>query len=158
MRRRLVPVLLVALSLAAPALASAQGSPAGVPTWGYAVEGGASFTPDQFVIGGHLDSPELPQHILDHLTFRPTALLGLGSDANRLLVTTEFALKAPIPQTPWSLAALVGPGIQFSSDHTGGVVAFGVQIQHEKGYFGELKYLTGGEAQLLVGYVLKPRP
>jgi hypothetical protein len=155
MHRRLVQVLLVALGLTVPALASAQGAAAGTPTWGYGVEGGAAFSPDQFVIGGHLESPQLPQQMLNRLTFQPTALLGFGSDRNRLLVTTEFALSAPIPQTPWSLSALVGPGIQFASHATGGVVALGIEIQHEKGYFGELTYLTGGEAQLLVGYVLR---
>jgi hypothetical protein len=154
MHRRLVQVLLVVVVLAVPAIASAQGTD---PEWGYGVRGGASFSPDQFVIGGHLESPDLPQQFLSRMTLRPTALLGVGSDDTRLIVTMEIALSAPIPQTPWSVYTVLGPGIQFTGNNTGGLVSLGVGLQHDKGYFGELTYLGGGEAQLVVGYVLKPR-
>lgn len=152
MNRRSVHMILVLFALALPAQAAAQ-SAAASNDWGYGVRAGGSFSPDQIIVGGHVESPNLPQQFLQKLTFRPTFEIGIGNDNTRVMTHLEFALWAPLPRTPWSLYVVAGPGIEFSND-TGGVVTFGVGAQHEKGYFGEMKYLSG-EARIVAGYVLK---
>jgi hypothetical protein len=108
--------------------------------------------PEPFIIGGHLESPNLPQQFLQRLTFRPTFEIGIGDDDTRVMTHLEFALWAPFPQSPWSAYVVAGPGLQIS-ENPAGVVTFGVGFQHDKGYFGELKYLSG-EARLVGGMVL----
>jgi hypothetical protein len=148
--------LLLLLILVLPASAAAQGAAAGATStndWAFGGRAGFSFSPDQFIIGGHLESPPLSQQFLSRLTFRPTFEIGIGDDNTRVMTHLEFALWAPLPRTPWSLYAVVGPGLEFA-DQTGGVVTFGVGAQHDKGYFGELKYLSG-EARVVGGMILK---
>jgi hypothetical protein len=152
MFRVLVRSFIAAVLLAIPASAAAQ-APATSTDWTYGARAGVSFSPDQFVFGGHLESPNLPQQFLERLTFRPSLEVGIADEENRVMAHLEFALWAPFPQTPWSAYVVVGPGIEFTNE-TSGVVTFGVGFQHEKGYFGELKYLSG-EARLVGGIMLR---
>lgn len=148
--------LLIVLALAIPVSAAAQGAAASASNdWAFGARAGVSFSPDQFIIGGHLESPSLSQQFLNRLTFRPTFEIGIDDDDTRVMTHLEFALWAPLPQTPWSIYAVVGPGIEFSND-AAGVVTFGVGFQHEKGYFAELKYLSG-EARIVGGIILSRR-
>ena len=146
-------VLTMLLSL--PAAAAAQGTPPASNDWAIGGRAGFSFSPDQFIVGVHTESPPLSQQFLDRLTFRPTLEIGIGDDDTRVMVHLELALSAPLPRTAWSIYAVVGPGIEFSNT-TGGVVTFGVGARHEKGYFGELRYLSG-EARVVGGMVLNLR-
>jgi hypothetical protein len=153
--RRALPWMVAAL-LAIPIAAAAQIAAGSTPNdWAVGARAGVSFSPDQFIVGGHVESPALQQQFLQRLTFRPTFEIGISDENTRVMTHLEFGLWAPLPRTTWSLYAVVGPGIEFS-DETGGVVTFGVGAQHEKGYFGELKYLSG-EARLVGGIVLELR-
>lgn len=148
MLSRLVQPLALALLLAVPSVAAAQTS-APSSDWTVGARAGFSLSPDQFIVGGHLESPALPQQFLERLTFRPTFEVGISDDDTRVMMHLEFALWAPFPDTPFSAYAVVGPGIELSNN-AGGVVTFGVGVQHDKGYFAELKYLSG-EARIVGG-------
>lgn len=148
--------LLLLLVLAVPAAAAAQGVTPGATAsndWAFGGRAGFSVSPDQFIIGGHVESPALSQQFLSRLTFRPTFEIGVGDSDTRVMTHLEFALWAPLQRTAWSLYAVVGPGIEFADD-AHGVVTFGVGAQHEKGYFAELKYLSG-EARIVGGMIFQ---
>lgn len=144
-------LLFLALVLSVPSVALAQ-SPARASEWSAGARAGFSLSPDQFIVGGHLESPDLPQQFLERLTFRPTFEVGVSDADTRVMIHLEFALWAPFPDTPFSAYAVVGPGLELSNS-AGGVVTFGVGVQHDKGYFAELKYLSG-EARIVGGLKL----
>jgi hypothetical protein len=151
MLRRLTLPLLVALFFI-PSAAAAQGRTTPRTDWTAGARAGFSLSPDQFIVGGHLESPDLPQQFLERLTFRPTFEVGISDDDTRVMAHLEFALWAPFPDTPFSAYAVIGPGLELSNN-AGGVVTFGVGVQHEKGYFAELKYLSG-EARIVGGLTI----
>jgi hypothetical protein len=143
---------LLALMLLLPTSAWAQGSTAPSSGWTAGARAGFSLSPDQFIVGGHLESPDLPQQFLQRLTFRPAFEVGISDEDTRVMAHLEFALWAPFPDTPFSAYVVVGPGLELSNN-AGGIVSFGVGVQHEKGYFAELKYLSG-EARIVGGLTL----
>ena len=53
------------------------------------IRGGISVDPDQFYIGGHLETPPL----VDRLYFRPNLEVGFGDDLTLLAANMEFVYK-----------------------------------------------------------------
>ena len=125
----------------------------------FGLRAGLSADPDQFFIGGHVESPGLTQQ--GHLTFRPNAEVGFGSDQTLISGNLEFVYWVQYPGSQWSSYFGAGPSINFvhtdldSRAHGGfsGLVGF----QHRGGLFIEMKSGGGSAAGLkaMVGYVLK---
>ena len=148
--RLFVRGLLCVALLSLPAAASAQAGSAD-DMWSFGARAGICRAPNEFLIGGHLESPALPQKFLEKLTFRPSIEILHGDGITETMVQLELAMWAPIPRSPWSAYVVAGPGLAFR-DGGGGVITFGVGFQHEKGFFGELKYQSG-QARVIGGYV-----
>jgi hypothetical protein len=149
-RLRVCLVLMVlGCGLAAPAYAQSFG-----------VKAGASGDPDQFFVGGHLESPGLTQ--TGHLTFRPNGEIGFGNGTTSVDGNFEFVYWVKFPNSQWSGYLGAGPAVDWihtdfaSRAHGGfnGVIGF----QNDGGVFFELR--AGGGAgpngfQAAVGYVFK---
>lgn len=151
MIRRLFTPVLTLIAISVPAAAAAQ-SAAPKLDWTAGVRAGFSLSPDQFIVGGHVESPDLPQQFLERLTFRPTLEIGISDEDTRVMAHLEFVLWAPFPDTPFSAYAAVGPGLELSNN-PGGVVSFAAGLQHQRGFFAELKYIQG-EARIVGGMTL----
>jgi len=92
--------LVAALGLCAAVPAAAQ------PHVG--ARAGVSGNPDQFFVGAHVDTGPL----VDQLTFRPTAEVGVGDRRTSMAFNVEFAYWIPIPDT--TSAAVLRPMSPFS--------------------------------------------
>ena len=151
MMRRLVWITAALLVLAA-APAEAQ--------WTAGVRAGASADPDQFFFGAHMES----RPIVDRLTFRPNAEIGVGDDVTTVALNVEFAYWLTRDE-PWSVYFGAGPAINiYSFDNHGpgdddGDVGGGFNIlvgaQHRRGLFTELKVgvIDSPNLKVTVGYV-----
>ena len=113
------------------------------PTFGVRV--GVSGDPDQFFFGAHVETSP----IIDHLTFRPNAEIGVGDDETLVAFNFEFAYWIPLKNQPWRVYLGGGPALVIRSFHeghphdgdsdVGGGLNFLLGIQHRKGLFAELK-------------------
>jgi hypothetical protein len=124
------------------------------------VRAGISGDPDQFVIGGHLETGPL----LDSLVFRPNVEMGVGDDLFLVGFNFELAYKIPIQPRPWSVYFGAGPALNILSfdnerrgrDGTSAEAGFNLLLglEHDGGLFAELK--VGGadspELKFTVGY------
>jgi len=125
----LVPAALVCTAViltAAPAAAQS-----------YGVRVGASASPDQFVFGGHVETPPLA----DRLYFRPNVEIGIGDSVTLVAANFELVYKFELPK-PWGLYAGAGPALNIISDvdrHAEGGFNFLVGVEHESGIFAEVK-------------------
>ncbi len=156
MFRKFVCVVFAVVCLSVASIASAQSSQT---TFG--VRAGVSADPNQFVIGGHIESPRLG--LTQRVSFRPNAELGFGSDQTTLSGNVEFVVWVPFPNSDWSAYLGGGPSANFvkagGDSHTGGGLNILVGFQNKQGIFAEIKTGTAFAPGLRVvaGYVLKRR-
>ena len=134
---RYIRVGLTSLALAAacvlvPSTAAAQIDPG--------VRAGLSIDPDQFYIGGHIETKPL----VERLVFRPNVEVGFGDDVTLAAFNFEFAWKFPHGRSDWGFYAGGGPAInlyQFDGpgdDTEGGFNIMG-GFENRSGLFFEFK-------------------
>jgi hypothetical protein len=137
---------IAAMLMASPAYAQSVG-----------VRAGVSGDPDQFYFGGHVETKPL----IDHLTFRPNAELGVGDDTTLFAGNIEFAYWIPIQKKPWQVYLGGGPAFIVADRHddtnVGGGFNILVGLQHRKGLFTEFKvgFADSPDIRFAVGYVFK---
>jgi hypothetical protein len=151
----LVTVLVASWMLAAPEAASAQQGPG--------VRAGVSADPDQFIFGGHYDTGPL----IEHLSFRPNAEVGVGDNRTTLSVNFEFAYWIPINKKPWSVYVGGGPALLVyhhnegsdNAGHTDTEPGFNllVGVAHRGGLFAEVKagLIDSPAVKFTVGYTFR---
>jgi hypothetical protein len=152
--RSLSRTVLILFSLAA-CLAAA---PAFAQSSGGGIRGGVSGDPDQFYFGAHLDTGPL----VEMLTFRPNAEIGLGNDLTTVAVNFEFVYWFPLRRAPWSVYAGGGPALNVyrfdtgRNDDTETEPGFNILLglQHNRGLFAEFKLglIDSPEIKFGVGY------
>ena len=74
-----------------PAVASAQVAPG--------LRAGVSIDPDQFYVGGHLETDPL----VERLVFRPNVEVGFGDDVTLAAFNFEFVWKFPRGRSQWGV-------------------------------------------------------
>jgi hypothetical protein len=116
----------------APAPASGQIAPG--------VRAGLSLDPDQFYIGGHIETAPL----VERLVFRPNVEVGFGDNVTLAAFNFEFVWMFPRRRSPWGFYAGGGPAInlyQFDGpgDETEGGFNFVGGLENRKGLFFEFK-------------------
>lgn len=130
-----------------PASASAQG--------GAGLRAGVSSEPDQFYFGAHFDTG----YVVDRLSFRPNAEVGVGNDLTTVSGNFEFAYWIPLPRTQWNVYAGGGPALNVyrhsvhGTDTEPGFNLVG-GISHDRGLFAEVKigFIDSPEVKFGVGY------
>lgn len=143
-------VLALSTSLMLAASASAQTT--------YGVRAGFAADPDEFVIGGHLETPLTPA---GRLALRPSFEVGIGENTATLSANLDIVYWAQLPSPAWSLYFGGGPSFnalhvdEEGNDVHGGANAI-VGFQHASGVFAELR--AGGGAgpaglKAMAGYV-----
>lgn len=115
------------------------------------VRAGVSIDPDQFYVGGHLETNPL----VEHLVFRPNAEVGFGDDVTLLAMNLEFVWKFP-HRSPWGFYAGGGPAINFyqhdgPNDDTDGGFNFVGGFENRKGLFFEFKIGLEGSPDFKFG-------
>ena len=130
------------------------------------IRAGVSGDPDQFFFGGHVETAP----IVENLTFRPNAEIGLGDNVTTVALNIEFAYWLPLRNSPWSLYAGGGPAANiysFDDDFPGprddddtevrGGFNLLVGIQHNRGLFAEFKVGTidSPDIKFTVGYAFR---
>lgn len=165
-RRALSLLVLLVFACATPVAAQPRRTPPPQPaktdpTFGVRV--GVSGDPDQFFFGAHVETSP----IIDHLTFRPNAEIGVGDDQTLFAFNFEFAYWIPLKNQPWRVYLGGGPALVIRSFHeghpnngdsdVGGGLNFLLGIQHRKGLFAELKVgaIDSPSVKFAVGYVFK---
>ena len=145
--RILTAVALVLAALLVPAVASAQS--------GGGVRAGVSAEPDQFYFGGHFDTG----YLVERLSFRPNAELGLGNDITTVAANFEFAYWFPLPDRPWNIYAGGGPSLniyRYNETRTDTEPGFNLLggIAHDSGLFAEVKIglIHSPEVKFGIGY------
>ncbi len=138
-RLALATLLAAGLSLVAPVDANAQ-----VSIESKGVRMGVSDSPGQIYFGGHVETTPL----MEHLSFRPNAELGLGNDQYLLAFNLEFIYRIPIQGRPMAAYLGAGPALNIRSrtnilgtrqtDLLGGF-SFLVGLAHRDGLFSEIK-------------------
>jgi hypothetical protein len=148
-------ILAAAWMLAVPQAAQAQKGPG--------VRAGVSADPDQFVFGGHYDFGPL----IEHLSFRPNAEIGIGDDRTTLSVNFEFAYWFPVNKKPLSVYVGGGPALVVyhygdGSDHAGRTdtePGFNllVGLAHRGGLFAEVKagLIDSPAVKFTIGYTFR---
>jgi len=101
---------------------------------------GLSIDPDQFYVGGHLET----NPIVEHLVFRPNAEIGFGDDVTLAAFNFEFVWKFPRRRSDWGFYAGGGPAINFyqfdgPNDDTEAGFNFVGGLENRKGLFFEFK-------------------
>lgn len=117
--------------------------------------GGVSGEPDQFHIGGHIESPDLGHRV----TFRPNVEVGFGSDLTLIAVNLELIHYMPLKGSRWQVYAGGGVGSNFAladEDNTmSGVLNAVFGLQHDAGLFAEMKVGMDPSVKITVGYSMK---
>lgn len=117
------------------------------------IRGGISVDPDQFYVGGHLETPPL----VDRLYFRPNLEVGFGDDLTLLAANMEFVYKFTASRA-MNLYAGGGPALNiFMTDEDSDTEAgFNVLVGMEtsKGLFFEFKIgaMDSPDLKFGVGY------
>jgi hypothetical protein len=144
---------LLVLSMAVPAVAQTR---AGVRV-------GVSGDPTQFVFGAHIET----HPIVEHVTFRPNVLVGVGNGLTVIGVNFEFAYWVPLRRQPWSFYFGGGPALVIASSgenvrgtgrsHFGGGVNVMLGLQERRGFFTELKVgvVDSPNVVFLVGWAIR---
>ncbi|HEX5069867.1 MAG TPA: hypothetical protein VFV78_06585 [Vicinamibacterales bacterium] len=154
-RSTVLLLLLVGLAWASPARAQVQ----------YGVRAGVSADPDQFFVGGHIETRPL----ISNLSFRPNVEIGWGDSMTALCFNFEFAYRFYLDQKPFNAGAkpwwiYVGGGPAAVYSHVdnggsdfGGGFNFLAGVQHRKGLFAEIKGGVGDspDFKFAVGYAWK---
>ena len=153
-------ILLCAVPAAAQTRSSGPPTRSG-PTAGIRV--GVSGGPGQFVIGGHIET----RPVIDHLTFRPNVHVGIGDDHTVLAFNFEFAYWIAVGQHPWRVYVGGGPALVIGSadephgegTHVGGGFNLLLGLQHRRGLFTEIKggFIDSPEVVFAVGWVFNQR-
>jgi hypothetical protein len=104
------------------------------------VRAGLSLDPDQFYVGGHIETAPL----VERLVFRPNVEVGFGDDVTLAAFNFEFVWMFPRRRSPWGIYAGGGPAInlyQFDGpgDETEGGFNFVVRLENRQGRFFEFK-------------------
>ncbi len=121
---------------------------------GFGIRAGASVSPNQFLLGGHIQS----NPILPRLVFRPNIEVGVGSGLTTVAINVEFAYFIPFRGQPFDLYIGTGPALNVYSGRgdssVDGGFNFLMGIQHKKGIFGEIKFgaIDSPDFKLTVGY------
>jgi hypothetical protein len=129
------------------------------------IRAGVSGDPDQFFIGGHVETAPLAEH----LTFRPNVEVGVGDNLTVVAVNLEFAYWIPLARHPWRVYLGAGPAAVITSHHAGpgrgnrggsdvgGGFNVLLGIQHRRGLFAELKVgaVDSPEVKFTVGYAFR---
>lgn len=124
------------------------------------IRAGVSAEPDQFFFGAHVETSPL----VNRLTFRPNAEIGVGDDRTLVALNLEFAWWIPIRQHRFSVYLGGGPAANIYSAHgngndgdVSGGLNFLVGVQHQQGLFGELKVgaIDSPSVKVTVGYAFK---
>jgi hypothetical protein len=149
------------LLMAAMSVISAR--PAVADQEGFGLRAGVSADPDQFVLGLHYDTGP----IVERLSFRPNAELGLGDNVTLVAFNFDLAYWIPLKGKPWQLYVGGGPSMNIyvfddgdgpgrGGDDTdvepGFNLLFGVA--HTKGLFFEIKVgaIDSPDFKAMVGY------
>ena len=117
------------------------------------LRGGISVDPDQFYIGGHIETGPL----VDRLHFRPNLEVGFGDDLTLLAVNMEFVYKFST-RKPMNVYVGGGPALNiFMADSDSDTEAgfnFLVGMETSKGLFFEFKIgaMDSPELKFGVGY------
>lgn len=140
-------------------------SPALAQTFG--VGGGISQDPDQVFIQGLVDQRGLGT--TGRLGWRPNIQLGFGNDVTTLAANVELVYWIPLPNPQWSSYVGAGPSVNLlfargfeedtDADNTevGGGASMLAGIEHERGFFAEMRF-GGGDAaglRLTAGIMLR---
>lgn len=120
------------------------------------VRAGASVDPDQFYVGGHVETAP----IADEFRFKPNVEIGVGHDVTVVALNLEFVYVFPSSRD-WNVYAGGGPALNiFDTDfdtNTGGGfnVLFGVT--HDSGLFTEVKVgaVDSPDFKIGVGYTFR---
>jgi hypothetical protein len=104
------------------------------------VRAGLSIDPDQFYVGGHVETEPL----IERLVFKPNVEVGFGDDVTLAAFNFEFMWKFPRRRGPWGFYAGGGPAInmyQFEGpdDDTEPGFNFVGGVEHTRGFFFEFK-------------------
>ncbi len=116
---------------------------------------GLSGNPDQFFVGGHVESADLGHKV----TFRPNVEAGFGSDLTLITVNLELVHWMSLKNSRWQAYAGGGAGTNFwitdvEKTMYGALnIVFGVQ--HDQGLFAEMKVGIEPSVKLTVGYSMK---
>jgi hypothetical protein len=139
------------LALAGPAEAQTE----------FGVRAGFSAEPEQFHFGGHLET----QPLIERLTFRPNAEIGVGDNLTVFTANLEFVYSVPLSGQPWRIYFGAGPALVVYSvddgpgdnDGAGGGFNIVVGAQHSGGLFGEIKvgFADSPELKVTVGYAFR---
>ena len=109
----------------------------------FGVRAGASGSPDQFYFGAHADTSP----IADRVSFRPNMEVGIGDNITLVAVNLELVYRRDLPSSTWTLLAGAGPAANFysysarrgSGDDLGGGLNVLLGIEHQDGFFAEVK-------------------
>jgi len=121
----------------------------------FGVRGGLSGGPDQFFVGGHVESADLGHRT----TFRPNFEAGFGDDVTLMTANLELVHWMQLKGTAWQVYAGGGVGANFWMETENKFmygnlnVVFGAQ--HDKGLFAEMKVGIEPSVKITVGYTLK---
>lgn len=127
---------------------------------GAGVRAGFSADPEQFHFGGHIETRPL----IERLTFRPNAEIGVGDDVTVFTANLEFAYSVPLSGQPWRVYFGAGPALVVYSvdgpgdnDGAGGGFNILVGAQHSGGLFGEIKvgFADSPELKVTVGFAFR---
>lgn len=104
------------------------------------VRAGLSIDPDQFYVGGHIETKPL----VERLVFRPNAEIGFGDDLTLVAFNFEFVWKFPKGRSDWGFYAGGGPAINLyqvdgPNDDTEAGFNFLGGFENRKGLFFEFK-------------------
>ena len=126
-------VILALAGWLAPAAANAQVAPG--------VRAGLSLDPDQFYLGGHIETAPL----VERLVFRPNVEVGFGDDVMLAAFNFEFVWMFPRRRSPWGCYAGGGPASNLylfdgPGDETVGGFNFVAGVENRKGLFFEFKF------------------
>ena len=142
-RSALIGLAAAAILSVVPATASAQD---------VGVRAGLSVDPDQFFVGGHVETGPL----VERLVFRPNAEIGFGDDVTLVAFNFDFAWKFPRSNNGWGVYAGGGPAInlyQFEGpgDDTEAGFNFIGGVENRGGLFFEMKVGLEGSPDFKFG-------
>ena len=143
----------VCLLTAAPAGAQTAGQPADT-AMSFGVRAGVSAQPNQFVVGGHIESPRLG--VTRTVSLRPNVEIGFGDDVTLLTGNLEIVRWFEFPNSPWTMYVGGGPSLNWlleDEGDVGGGATLLVGLQHAQGLFFEMKAGGGFNAPTLKGIV-----
>jgi hypothetical protein len=105
------------------------------------VRAGVSVDPDQFFVGGHVETDAL----FDRIHLRPNAEIGFGDNVTTVALNIEAVYKVPLQRTEWTFYAGGGPGVNFYNfdGGRGSETEAGLNLlaglEHNRGFFFEVK-------------------